>query len=76
VKVSQDESVAYFDSIGLNHEFLSPVGSDAVSFNAAGIPAGGLLTGQDRCIGSVASGGPSPGAAGAGQDAARSASSA
>jgi hypothetical protein len=48
-KVSRDQSVAYFDSIGLNHEFLSPVGTDAFSFNAAGIPASGLLTGQDCC---------------------------
>jgi hypothetical protein len=47
--VSRDQSVAYFDSIGLNHEFLSPVGTDAFSFNAAGIPASGLLTGQDCC---------------------------
>ena len=48
-KVSRDQSVAYFDSIGLNHEFLSPVGTDAFSFNAAGIPASGLLTGKDCC---------------------------
>ena len=44
-----DQAVAYFDSVGLNHEFLSPVGTDAFSFNAAGIPASGLLTGQDCC---------------------------
>jgi hypothetical protein len=48
-KVSRDQSVAYFNSIGLNHEFLSPVGTDAFSFNVAGIPASGLLTGQDCC---------------------------
>jgi hypothetical protein len=48
-KVARDQAVAYFDSIGLNHEFLSPVGTDAFSFNAAGIPASGLLTGQDCC---------------------------
>jgi hypothetical protein len=48
-KVSRDQSVAYFDSVGLKHEFLSPVGTDAYSFNAAGIPASGLLTGQDCC---------------------------
>ncbi len=48
-KVARDQAAAYFDSIGLNHEFLSPVGTDAFSFNAAGIPASGLLTGQDCC---------------------------
>ena len=31
------------------HELLSPTGTDAFSFNAVGIPAGGLLTGQDCC---------------------------
>jgi Zn-dependent M28 family amino/carboxypeptidase len=47
--VARDQAVAYFDSIGLNHEFLSPVGTDAFNFNAVGIPASGLLTGQDCC---------------------------
>jgi hypothetical protein len=47
--VSRDQSVDYFDSIGLKHEFLSPVGTDAFNFNAVGIPASGLLTGQDCC---------------------------
>ncbi|MGZ6695655.1 MAG: M28 family metallopeptidase [Solirubrobacteraceae bacterium] len=47
--VSRDQSVAYFDSIGKNHEFLSPNGTDAFSFNEVGIPASGLLTGQDCC---------------------------
>ena len=47
--VSRDQSVEYFNSIGLNHEFLSPNGTDAFSFNAIGIPASGLLTGQDCC---------------------------
>jgi hypothetical protein len=47
--VSRDQSVAFFDSIGLNHEFLSPNGTDAFSFNEVGIPASGLLTGQDCC---------------------------
>ena len=42
-------AISYFDSIGLNHELFSPVGTDAFSFNEAGIPAGGLLTGQDCC---------------------------
>jgi hypothetical protein len=47
--VSRDQSVDYFNSIGLNHEFISPTGTDAYSFNLAGIPASGLLTGQDCC---------------------------
>jgi Peptidase family M28/PA domain len=47
--VSRDQSIQYFDSIGLNHELFSPVGTDAFSFNTAGIPASGLLTGQDCC---------------------------
>jgi hypothetical protein len=47
--VAQDPAVAYFDSIGLNHKFLSPVGTDAFNFNQVGIPASGLLTGQDCC---------------------------
>jgi Zn-dependent M28 family amino/carboxypeptidase len=47
--VARDEAVSYFDSIGKNHEFLSPVGTDAYEFNLAGIPASGLLTGQDCC---------------------------
>jgi hypothetical protein len=47
--VSRDQSIAYFDSIGKKHELLSPVGTDAFNFNAVGIPASGLLTGQDCC---------------------------
>jgi Peptidase family M28 len=47
--VSRDQSVDYFNSIGLNHELLSPNGTDAFSFNEVGIPASGLLTGQDCC---------------------------
>src|SRR5271167_1872541 len=48
-QVSRDQSIAYFNSIGKNHELFSPVGTDAFSFNMAGIPASGLLTGQDCC---------------------------
>jgi Zn-dependent M28 family amino/carboxypeptidase len=47
--VSRDQAIGYFDSIGKNHELLSPVGTDAFNFNAVGIPASGLLTGQDCC---------------------------
>jgi hypothetical protein len=48
-QVSRDQSIDYFNSIGMKHELFSPVGTDAYSFNAAGIPASGLLTGQDCC---------------------------
>jgi hypothetical protein len=41
--------IRYFDSINKNHELLSPVGTDAFSFNEVGIPASGVLTGQDCC---------------------------
>ena len=48
-QISRDQSIRYFDSIGRNHELFSPVGTDAFSFNMAGIPASGMLTGQDCC---------------------------
>jgi hypothetical protein len=48
-QISRDQFVDYFNSIGKNHIFFSPVGTDAQKFNEAGIPAGGLLTGQDCC---------------------------
>jgi peptidase M28-like protein/PA domain-containing protein len=47
--IARDQAIAYFDSIGLNHEPLAPTGTDAFNFNAVGIPASGLLTGQDCC---------------------------
>jgi hypothetical protein len=47
--VARDQGIQYFNSIGLNHELFSPVGTDAFNFNAAGIPASGVLTGQDCC---------------------------
>jgi Peptidase family M28/PA domain len=47
--VARDQGVEYLDSIGKNHEFLSPVGTDAFNFNAVGVPASGVLTGQDCC---------------------------
>src|SRR5437899_7267031 len=47
--VARDQGIQYFDSIGLKHELFSPVGTDAFSFNQAGIPASGVLTGQDCC---------------------------
>src|SRR5439155_1004957 len=42
-------AIGYFNSIGLNTEPFSPVGTDAEQFNLAGIPASGVLTGQDCC---------------------------
>jgi hypothetical protein len=47
--VARDQAVDYLNSIGQNHEFLSPNGTDAISFNKVGIPASGVLTGQDCC---------------------------
>jgi hypothetical protein len=47
--VARDQAVDYLNSIGKNHEFISPVGTDAISFNAVGVPASGVLTGQDCC---------------------------
>ena len=47
--VARDQGIQYFTSIGLNHELFSPVGTDAFNFNEAGIPASGVLTGQDCC---------------------------
>jgi hypothetical protein len=48
-KFARDLGVSYFNSIGKNHIFFSPVGTDAEQFNLAGIPASGMLTGQDCC---------------------------
>jgi len=47
--IARDQGIQYFNSIGLNHELFSPVGTDAFSFNLAGVPASGVLTGQDCC---------------------------
>ncbi|HEX4719119.1 MAG TPA: M28 family metallopeptidase [Thermoleophilaceae bacterium] len=48
-KIARDMGVNYFDSIGKNHIFFSPVGTDAEQFQLAGVPASGMLTGQDCC---------------------------
>src|SRR3954447_17920438 len=48
-KFARDLGVDYFDSIGKNHIFFSPKGTDAEQFQLAGVPASGLLTGQDCC---------------------------
>jgi Peptidase family M28/PA domain len=47
--IARDMGVAYLSSQGKNHEFFSPVGTDAFNFNLVGIPASGVLTGQDCC---------------------------
>jgi hypothetical protein len=48
-QVSRDQSIAFFDKAGYNHELISPNGTDAIWFNRIGVPASGLLTGQDCC---------------------------
>jgi hypothetical protein len=48
-QVSRDQSIAFFDQAGYNHELFSPNGTDAINFNRIGVPASGLLTGQDCC---------------------------
>jgi hypothetical protein len=48
-KIARDMGVDYLDSINKNHLFLSPVGTDAFWFNKVGVPASGVLTGQDCC---------------------------
>ena len=48
-QASRDILAKYFASTGRNHTTFSPVGTDAFTFNMAGIPAGGVLTGQDCC---------------------------
>jgi hypothetical protein len=47
--VARDQMTQYYTSQGKNHIYFSPVGTDAEQFNLAGIPASGVLTGQDCC---------------------------
>jgi len=47
--VARDQMTDYYTSAGKNHIYFSPVGTDAEQFNLAGIPASGVLTGQDCC---------------------------
>ena len=42
-------SIEFFDKAGYNHQLFSPNGTDAIWFNRIGVPASGLLTGQDCC---------------------------
>jgi len=48
-QVARDQAIAFFDQAGFNHELISPNGTDAIWFNRIGVPASGLLTGQDCC---------------------------
>jgi hypothetical protein len=47
--VARDQMINYYNSVGKNHILFSPVGTDAETFNLAGVPASGVLTGQDCC---------------------------
>jgi hypothetical protein len=47
--VGRDFGIDYLDSIGQNHLLFSADGTDAFMFQQAGIPASGVLTGQDCC---------------------------
>jgi hypothetical protein len=47
--VARDYGIDYLDSIGKNHLLFSADGTDAFIFQLAGIPASGVLTGQDCC---------------------------
>jgi hypothetical protein len=46
---AEQQFINFFNTAGFNHELLSPNGTDAINFNRVGIPASGLLTGQDCC---------------------------
>jgi peptidase M28-like protein/PA domain-containing protein len=48
-QVARDQAIRFFDNAGYNHELISPNGTDAIWFNRIGVPASGLLTGQDCC---------------------------
>jgi len=47
--IGRDYGIDYLDSIGKNHILFSADGTDAFMFQQAGIPASGVLTGQDCC---------------------------
>ncbi len=48
-QIARDQGIDFFNGIGKNHELISPDGTDAFTFNMAGVPASGVLTGQDCC---------------------------
>jgi len=47
--IARDYGIAYLNSIGKNNILFSADGTDAFMFQQAGIPASGVLTGQDCC---------------------------
>jgi hypothetical protein len=47
--IGRDFGIDYLNSIGKNHILFSADGTDALSFQQAGIPMSGVLTGQDCC---------------------------
>ncbi|MFD7157913.1 M28 family peptidase [Kribbella sp. NPDC059898] len=47
--IGRDFGIDYLNSIGKNHILFSADGTDAFSFQQAGVPASGVLTGQDCC---------------------------
>jgi hypothetical protein len=47
--IGRDYGIDYLNSIGQNHILFSADGTDALKFQQAGIPASGVLTGQDCC---------------------------
>lgn len=47
--IARDFGIDYLNSIGQNHILFSSDGTDAFMFQQAGIPASGVLTGQDCC---------------------------
>ncbi|GAA3086611.1 hypothetical protein JOF29_007720 [Kribbella aluminosa] len=47
--IGRDFGIGYLNSIGKNHILFSSDGTDAFSFQLAGVPASGVLTGQDCC---------------------------
>jgi hypothetical protein len=48
-RVARDAGIEYLNSIGKNNILFSADGTDAFVFEQAGIPASGVLTGQDCC---------------------------
>ena len=47
--IGRDYGIDYLNSIGKNNILFSADGTDAFKFQQAGIPASGVLTGQDCC---------------------------
>jgi Peptidase family M28/PA domain len=47
--VGRDAGIAYLDAQDEPHQLFSPEGTDAYEFNLIGVPASGVLTGQDCC---------------------------